>query len=283
MVLLTGLLPFRLLYLLSDFTAFLFFRVIGYRKDVVMKNLKASFPGKSEDELKKIAAAAYKNLTDITLEGIKVFSMNTATLLKRFKLMNPEVLSRPEYRNKSIIILAGHLCNWEWGVLTAPAQTGRTVVGFYKPLANKYIDAYLRKNRERGATVLVSIKETAAYFNGYIKKNVLFVLIADQNPSNPVKSIWVDFFGRQTAFLHGPEKYGKRYDLPVFFVEVNRLKRGYYTYQLHHITDHPARMKEGELTEKYARILESVIRKNPENWLWTHRRWKHKIEDPRRK
>ena len=273
-----GVLPFRFIYRLSDFTAFILYSVAGYRKKVVMDNLKASFPGKPKEELRRIAKATYRNLTDVMLEGIKVFTMNTDEILKRYRTVNPEVLSQPEYKEKSIITVSAHICNWEWGAFTLPEHTARTVVAFYKPLSNKYIDLYLRKNRERGNTILMSIEKTAGIVKHRNNKSV-WVLIADQNPSNPHKAVWVNFFGRPTAFLPGPEILGKMYDLPVFFVEIRRLKRGLYEYEFHHLTDHPAQLKKGELTEMFARITESVIRKNPGNWLWTHRRWKHKTED----
>ncbi len=273
-----GILPFRAVYWFSDFTAFILYAVAGYRKKVVMDNLKSSFPEKPEEELRKIARATYRNLADVTLEGIKVFSMNTAEILKRYRAVNPEVLSLPEYKEKSIITVSAHLCNWEWGAFTLPEHTARKVVAFYKPLSNKSIDSYLRKNRARGNTILLSIEKTSEIVKHRNNKSV-WVLIADQNPSNPHKSVWVNFFGRPTAFLRGPELMGKKYNLPVFFVEIRRIKRGNYEYELIPVEDHPANLQKGELTKKFANILEQSIRKNPENWLWTHRRWKHKIED----
>ncbi len=274
-ILIVGIIPFKFLYWFSDFVAFLLFKIVKYRVNVVINNLKKAFPEKTDKEIEKIARKTYKNLSDITIEGIKVFTMSTSSLLKRFKIKNSEILNTYQEKQKSVILLAAHYGNWEWGVITSPIQINQNLVGLYKPLANKYIDTYLRKSREREGTILASIYNTNYYFKKYVKKEVLFVMIADQSPSNLNKAIWVNFFGRETAFLHGPEKYAYEYNLPVFFIEVKRLKRGYYEYELQLLTDTPQLLEHGEITRRYAQMVEMEIRKKPENWLWSHRRWKH--------
>ena len=269
-----GIIPFKILYGFSDFVAFVLHRIFRYRREVVHENLRRSFPDKSEEELKRIETKTYQNLADITLEGIKAFTMSTDTLLKRFRIKNPEVLDAYQEQSQSIMLLAAHFGNWEWGVITASLQVRKNLIGLYKPLANKYINSYLKKTREREGILLASIFQTAQYFKNYVHKGVVFVLIADQSPSNKTKSYWIDFFGRETAFLHGPEKYAHQYNLPVFFVEVKQLKRGYYEYELQPLIHHPNTLQRGEITRRYAEKLEAVIRKNPEYWLWSHRRWK---------
>ncbi len=274
-VLFIGIIPFKILYGFSDFVAFVLHRIFRYRVKIVYENLRRSFPDKSNEEIRRIEGKTYQNLADITVEGLKAFTMSTDTLLKRFRIKNPEVLDAYQEQSQSVMLLAAHYGNWEWGVITASLQVKKNLIGLYKPLANKFINSYLRKTREREGILLASIFQTAQYFKNYVHKGVVFVLIADQSPSNITKSYWVDFFGRETAFLHGPENYARQYELPVFFVEVTRIKRGYYEYELQPLVHHPNTLQKGEITRRYAEKLEAMIRKKPEDWLWSHRRWKH--------
>ncbi len=273
-VLIIGIIPFRVLYVFSDFFAFILFSIIGYRKDVVLNNLRKSFPDKSENEIIDLAKLSYKNLSDITIEGIKIFTMSSKEIQKRHKFLNPEVLSTYFEQNKSVILLAAHYCNWEWGGGSLPLKIRHRLIVLYKPLSNKYIDRYLRKIRERDDAVMASILKTSYYFKNYFEVPAVFVLVADQSPSNPKKSYWVDFFGLKTAFLKGPEIYAHKYKLPVLYIDIRRSKRGYYEFNVLPLVENLSSFPDGKLTEVYAQKLEEVIRKKPENWLWSHRRWK---------
>ena len=168
----------------------------------------------------------------------------------------------------------GHFNNWEWGSLSAGKQLKHRIVALYLPLNNKWIDRFVRWIRARSGTTLASIFETSHTFEKYKKQNTLFLLVADQSPSNPKKSYWVDFMGRKTAFLHGPERHAKFNELPVFFIDIQRTKRGHYTAEFSLLCENPKELAEGELTRMYAGKLEHQITENPECWLWSHRRWK---------
>lgn len=270
--------PFFLLYLISDFVFILIYRVFGYRKKIILKNLKACFPEKNEREVKKMLPSIYKNLTDNILEGIKVFTMSKNQIIKRHKILNPEVLEPYHKANKSIIAVTGHYGNWEWGSLSASLQTNYNLIGFYKPLSNKKIDTLVRKSRERCGTILASIFETSLTFDRYKEIPTVFLMAADQSPGRKYieNAHWINFLGRDTAFLHGPEKYAKANNYPVIYIDIQRVKRGYYEIELLVLADNPSELKDGEITNRFAKKLESVINENPSNWLWSHNRWKLK-------
>ncbi|MBN2616260.1 MAG: lysophospholipid acyltransferase family protein [Bacteroidales bacterium] len=276
-IVLVGLIPFRLLYVFSDFTRFLLYRVIGYRKKVVDQNLRQSFPDWDEDQLRKVTHNTYKNLTDIFIEGIKTFTLSGKNAAKRYKILNPELLEKYYHQNKSIIFVLGHYGNWEWGTLGVPLQViYDEMVILYKPLSNQYIDRYIRKTRSRTGASLVSIYQTAESFKRQKEKPAIFVLVADQSPGNSKNVIWTQFLGQDTAFLQGPEKYATALDLPVIYVDIQRAKRGYYELELSVLCERPRELTKGELTKMYAQKLESIIQEHPDDWLWSHRRWKLK-------
>ena len=270
------LMPFWVLYIHSDFIFFLFYRVFAYRKKVVWKNLKNSFPEKSDQELKKIMKGFYKNLSDITIEGLKGLSMSKKSLLKRYKLVNPEIANQIYEQNKSVIAIASHYCNWEWGVLCLSLQFKHKSVGLYKPMSNKYIDRYMKKTRASWGMNLVSIYETAKYFEKSNSEPSIYIMVADQSPANYQKAYWIDFLNQDTACLHGPENYAKEYDLPVIYGHVERVKRGFYQVSLSNVETNPKEKISGEITQAYMKILEDYILTEPENWLWSHKRWKKK-------
>jgi len=273
-VFLIGLIPFRVLYIFSDLMYLFLSGAIGYRKKIIYQNLKQSFPGLGKNELQKLVKLTYKNLTDVIVEGIKGFTMSRRQIKERHKVMNPELIMPLIESGRSIIGVPTHYGNWEWGSLSPGLFFDQKIVGFYKPLSNKYIDRYLQKNRGRTGTTLASIYKTAKTFELYKGKCTLYIMAADQSPSNAKRAYWVDFLGRDTAFLHGPEVYARKHNLPVVYVDVQRVKRGYYELYLTILAENPSELEEGEITKRYAKKLESVIRKQPENWLWSHKRWK---------
>ncbi len=274
-VLLFAIVPFWLLYIFSDFLYFILYKVFKYRVSVVRDNLKKSFPEKSKEELRKIERLSYKNLSDITVESLKAFTMSKEQIFARHKVINEDELRYLFSKCGGIIALPNHYGNWEWGAMSC-MQLEWKGVALYKPLSNKHLNTYVKRNRSRLGTQLVSIYDTARNFveNKNNKKN--YVMASDQSPSNAKKAYWVDFLGRETAFLHGPELYAKKYNYPAVFIDIQRVKRGYYELYLTVLTDEPQKLKDGELTQMLASKLEEVIRKKPQDWLWSHKRWKLK-------
>ncbi len=269
--------PFRLIYIVSDFVYLILYYIAGYRKAVVIRNLKKCFPEKTEKEIKLLQKKFYKNLSDLFLETFKGFTLSKREFLKRFKAYNSEVSDKFFDQGRDVIVLLGHFANWEWAVATLFESLKHQPAVFYKPISNKYIDRYFKKVRGRFGIELVSVRETRDYFMKKKPKPVAYYMIADQFPPITEKQKLVDFFSSKTPFLHGPEKYATQLDIPVVYLELQRVKRGYYKFRLIDISANPASLAENELTQLYAGLLEESIKKQPENWVWSHKRWKREL------
>ena len=266
--------PFWVLYLQSDILFFILYYVVGYRKKVVWKNIKNSFPEKTEKELEKINKGFYKNLSDIFMESIKGLSMSKKTLLKRYKVVNPDIVNKYYEKNKSVIAVASHFANWEWGVLCLSLQFKHESVGLYKPMSNKHIDNYMKESRAAWGMNLLSIYETSQYIEIKNTAPSIYFMVADQSPARTRHTYWIEFLNQDTACINGPEKYAKKYNLPVVYGHVIRIKRGYYEMHISLIEEKPLETEEGAITTSYMRLLEKFIREEPRNWLWSHNRWK---------
>jgi Kdo2-lipid IVA lauroyltransferase/acyltransferase len=274
LVLIIGILPFSLLYLLSDFVSLILRRIIRYRKKVIFNNLKNSFPDLGEEEIRKFIKAVYRNLSDVFIEGIRAFTMTRKQIRKRHLILNPEILDPYFEQGKGVIVVTGHYGNWEWGTLSPALQTKVQNIAFYKPLKNKWMDRMANRNRSRYGTILAPIRQTTSTFEAFRGQPVIYLMAADQSPSNRQAAYWANFLGRDTAFLHGPEKHARNNNYPVVFVAIRRVKRGFYELDLERIVEDPSKMRDGEITRLFAEKLEALIRENPANWLWSHKRWK---------
>ncbi len=272
-----GIMPFFVLYLFSDFAKIVLGRIIKYRRKVIYTNLKNAFPNKDEKELDRLVKLTYQNLTDNLAESLKTFTMSKRSIVKRHKILNPELLDKYYEKGQSIIGVAAHYNNWEWGSLSAGLQSKYGFIALYKPLSNPIIDKALRKSRSKCGTILASIYNTSKIFEENKGQPKVYLMAADQSPSHPQlkHALWYNFLGRETAFLHGLEKHAKANNYPVVYIDIQRKKRGYYSVELSELSDKPGVLRDGELTERYVRKLESVIIQQPENWLWSHKRWKH--------
>lgn len=276
LVILIGIIPFAVLFGVSNFLRFLLYHVAGYRRKVIIQNLQLVYPTWNSEQKRRILWLTYKNLADVFLEGVKAFTMTPKQVIRRHRLANPEVLNDFYRDGKSVIGVTAHYGNWEWGSLSASLQTNFNVVALYKRIDNPYIDRFVRRNRSKFGTTLASINETSQTFEKYSQTPTAFLMAADQRTlrSKLDEAYWVNFLGIETAFLHGPEKYARMYNLPVVYIDVQRKKRGFYEIELTVLTNNPAELPDGEITRRYAHKLEQIIQNQPENWLWSHRRWK---------
>ena len=266
--------PFSVLYGFSDLLAYLLFHVVGYRRKVTLQNLRSVFPDHSEKSIRQIAAHSYRNLSDVLVESLKGFSMSKASILKRYRIINPESLDTWYKQGISLIGVTAHYANWEWGAFAASLQLSHQPVAFYKPLSNRYIDRHMKNNRTQYGTIMRSIYRTSETFREFSDQTSLFLMVADQAPSNVEKAYRVRFLGRETTCLHGPENHAKHNHYPVVYFDIQRIKRGYYQIRIKKLIEHPSREAEGAITRQYMHTLEAIIRQRPANWLWSHRRWK---------
>ncbi|MFC2123323.1 lysophospholipid acyltransferase family protein [Bacteroidota bacterium] len=273
--LLFALVPFRALQLLSNMFYFLFYYVIPYRKKVIRQNIERSFPNLSRTEQTKIIKGFYHNFCDILLEGIKGFSISKKDLQKRFVFVNPEVVNELCAKGQDVVSVGAHYANWEWGIMAAPLQLKHKLYAFYTPLTNKPIDTFMCENRRKWGTELVSKHEVKRVFGLKNEEPAMYFFGADQSPRNPNRSHWMTFLNQDTACITGPEFFARRYRLPVVYFDVQRVKKGYYSVRLKVIEQDPANTGPGEITEKYMQTLEKHILNKPEDYLWSHKRWKH--------
>jgi len=271
-----SLLPFPLLYGLSDFLFVIFYYVAGYRKKIVTENLRNSFPEKSEEEIKTIARQFYSHFCDLVVESFKSFTISNAQISKRMILKNPELANKFFDQNRSIILAGGHYNNWEWIAVAIDRQIKHQSLAIYSTLSNKFFDKKMRDTRGKYGLIMFSTKKVKEVFEEYKDTLTATIFAIDQSPGNPEKSYWMRFLNQETPVLYGTEKYAKEYNYPVLFGTIEKIRRGYYTFEFFEITDQPQQTAYGEITEKTTKMLEEEILQKPQYWLWTHRRWKHK-------
>ncbi len=271
---LVSLLPMRVLYVISDGIYGLVYYIIGYRKKVVMNNLLIAFPEKTESERIQIAKKFYKNFIDSFIEVIKLVSANDAFLQKRFSV-NMEELDELYKTGKSCQLHLGHTFNWEWGQLVLSTLTPYKVMVVYMPISNANFEKLFYKLRTRSGNIFLPANKMRESIVPHLKKQYLLGLVADQNPGTLQNAYWLNFFGRPSPFVSGPEKAAKANNLPVVVAYIEKIRRGHYHAVLELASPDASKLKHGEITLQYVRYLENVIRKNPDMWLWSHRRWKH--------
>ena len=275
-VFLFSFIPFGMLYRISDGIAYFLYKIMHYRYTVIHTNLKNSFPEKSDVEIEAIIQKTYLNLSDIIVESVKGMSMNLKEIVERYHFKNPEVADKVFRKGLSAIGLVSHYNNWEWGAYATEAQLKLQVAGVFKPIKNKMINQYFHKIRSRFGAQIVAMNQTGRAIIENRGKPTLFVLIADQNPSNLKHVHWINFLNQDTACFDGPEKIARKTNYPVLHFAIERVKRGFYEIEVSMLCENPGKTFTSEITRQYMKTLEKQIQEKPENWLWSHRRWKHK-------
>lgn len=274
---LLSLMPFRLLYALSDAFYFLLFHILGYRKKVVYDNLRNSFPNKSEEEVDQIAKKFYKYLCDLFLETFKTLTISKSAMLKRCSIDDEtlKLFNRIAEENQSSILVMGHYGNWEWAGNTFSILCKQQLYVIYHPLRNKHFDGLVYRMRTRFGTKLIPMKETFRKMLGSRKELSMTAFIADQTPS-PSNAYWTTFLNQDTPVFRGTELIATKIGYPVIYATVKREKRGYYKIYAEELVTDPKHTSEGEISELHTKRLEKDIINDPAIWLWSHRRWKHK-------
>lgn len=269
------LLPFWAIYLLSDFACFLLHYVVKYRYKIIQKNLKNAFPEKNTAAINQLRKGVYKNICDALVESLKGFSLSKKEAVKRCKILNPELANAYCNKGQHILVLSAHCCNFEWGVCIE-RQLQHHIIGMYKPLRNPRLNNYARNAKITDNLKLVPFKEVYRTIEQYQDRPHAIFLLADQTPSDKKKSHWVSFFNQDTPFHRGPDNIARTYNYPVLYADLRRVKRGFYTVKLNVLVEDANQLEEMEVTKIYKNKLEQVIREHPQNWLWSHKRWKHK-------
>ncbi len=268
-----SLLPFFILYGISNFFFYITYYVAGYRKKVVLSNLDIAFPEKTGKEKTAIAKQFYRNFIDTFIEAIKLLSISEKAFKKR-AVMDFSAITALLNKGKNVQLHSGHQMNWEYGHWAVATQVSVPWIGIYMRINNKALNRIFYKIRNIEKTVLVAAHEFKSRAHACFKQQYTIGLAADQNPGNPANAYWINFFSRPAPFVTGPDKGARKNNTAVVFVRFVKLKRGYYRFDAEVITENAATLKEGELTLMYRDFLEKTIRRNPDNYLWSHRRWK---------
>jgi KDO2-lipid IV(A) lauroyltransferase len=272
-----SILPFRLLYAVSDGIYVLLYHIIGYRKKVVKENLNLVFPEKSEAEIKRITKGFYHHLCDMILEAIKSMTISESEMQKRFTFSNVDLLQDIENNGKSIALMCAHYGSWEWIFILQKYMKNKGYA-VYKRLANKYFDKLVRRIRAKYNSHLITTKETIpvlmkAKVNGHL---TTCGFVSDQSPKLDKAFYWAEFMGINVPVHTGAEMLAKRLDMAVVFFRVKRLKRGYYETTFETITLTPKEYENYKITDIFLKLVEQQIYEAPEYYLWTHKRWKHR-------
>ncbi len=270
-----SILPFGVLHGMSDLMRWILFGVFGYRREVIEKNLKNSFPDKSSDEIKRIHRKYEKHFCDLILETITTLSISPRRLDRHVTFENKELFEKYFQENQSIILVLGHMGNWELiGAAFASMPVHKLNV-IYRPLKSKPFNRLIRYMRMRLGNGLYPMKETARRMIADRKETTATAFIADQAPS-PENAYWMEFLSQDTPVFLGTERLGRKFDYPIIYMSVRKPTRGHYIAEAQLLAAKPSETDEGDITELHTRRLEQDIRRQPEIWLWTHRRWKHK-------
>jgi KDO2-lipid IV(A) lauroyltransferase len=271
--------PFFILYRLSDGVYFILYYLLGYRKKVVLANLRNSFPEKNEEEIHLICKKYYHHLCDLFLETIKTLTISRKGLVKHSPL-SPEAIKlfdRLADQQKSIIVVMGHQGNWEWAGNAFSVLCKQQLYVIYHPLSNKFFNGLMHQIRTRFDAKTIAMRETfkEMLVSKRSGETSATAFIADQTPP-PESAYWTQFLNQDTPVFRGTELIAKKLNYPIVYASVKKINRGYYIVNAEMLEEHPGQTPEGQISELHTRKLEKNILEQPETWLWSHRRWKHK-------
>jgi Kdo2-lipid IVA lauroyltransferase/acyltransferase len=266
--------PLGVLYALSDVLYLLAYYVARHRHQVIREQLAKVFPGISDAERAAIHRRFLKNFCDVLVEAVKSLSFAPARMSARVRIVNLPALRIHLEAGRSVMLVTSHLCNWEWLLQGVVLQIGFPVDAAYKPLHDAWAERLMREARSRFGARLIPAKELLADFLS--RRGVVRALAmnADQAPVSTDKRYWTRFLGQDTAFYVGAEQIARATRLPMLYLVMRRVKRGWYEAEVRQLWDGLERLEPNAVTERYARACEADVLANPADWLWSYRRWK---------
>ncbi|WP_276392293.1 lysophospholipid acyltransferase family protein [Eudoraea chungangensis] len=278
---LISILPHKLFYLFSDIIFLAVYYLIGYRKKVVFDNLTLAFPDKTDEEKKQIRKEFYKHMCDMFLETIRTMSIKEESLKKQYLLPNIDLLLEYE-KERSVLVLFAHYGNWEWSIIVNRFVKSKGYA-VYQKIGNVYFDRLIKKIRATWNTTPISQKETVITMMRNFKSGVkgIYGIVSDQSPQVERAQYWTEFMGIKVPVYNSPEILARKFDHSVVFAKVTKLSRGHYCTTFIPIAKEGSLTTENEITETFLRLSEEEIRENPQYYLWTHKRWKHRDKAPK--
>jgi KDO2-lipid IV(A) lauroyltransferase len=271
-------LPLRVLYVFSDFFYLIIYYIVGYRKKIARKNIEKSFPEKSKKELRRIERRFFRYFCDLFVETFYEMHMSEKEVLRRMDLGDIDLILEQYAKGKSIMLMSAHYGNWEWASAFAlKLPKDMQIYNVYKRLNNKKFDNFMLEIRSKFKGQSVEIHNLLRTMVNLRKEGRIsvFGMISDQSPWVGNINHWNTFLNQDTPVITGTEQLAKKFDYPVFYIHIHRVKRGYYKFEYIPVSLEPTLTSEFEISNKYMEILEKKIQAAPEYWLWTHNRWKH--------
>jgi KDO2-lipid IV(A) lauroyltransferase len=271
-------LPLRVLYVLADAIYLLTYYVIGYRRRVVLENLRNSFPEKSEAQIQQVAKEFYRHFAEVMVETLKLAVLTPADLKKRVFFSNPEVLEKWFHKGRTVLGLSSHAGNWEWVLTSGAAWLSASADGVYKPLSNPFFESFMYRLRTRTGAKLIPMRDTLRNLIRNRDQVRVVSLLSDQAAGPEDQPYWTTFMNQESGFYTSADRLAAQFHYPVVYVSIRRKARGYYEIVLTELYDGDAPLAAGTfpITDSFVRHLERDIRLFPNDYLWTHRRWKHK-------
>ncbi|MEO0333875.1 MAG: lysophospholipid acyltransferase family protein [Bacteroidota bacterium] len=266
--------PLSWLYVLADLAAFVASHLIRYRRKTIEENLRKSFPEKSNQEIQQIRRDFYRNLSDISVETLYGRTVSEEEMKKRVTFDGMKIIEKYYRQQQSVIILAAHQCNWEWLLLAGCLRLPYPVDAMYKKLANSNMDDFMYSIRSRFDGKPINKDHAARAILKRKHETRAIAVVADQTPSVETSKDWITFLHQETGFYQGVEQLPRLTKYPVVFAAMRRISRGYYLVQFQEISE-PPYDENFQILSRYVALVETVIRQQPANWLWSHRRWKH--------
>jgi KDO2-lipid IV(A) lauroyltransferase len=268
--------PYWLLYLKSDFYYFVTYHVSRYRRKVVRQNLLRSFPEKDFRAIKTIEKHYYRNLCDLVVEAPKMLRMKPEGYKYRLNYTNRELITRLHEQHKNVFYAIPHSGNWEWFGKMMPDLSGHNCLAVYKKVKNPIFERLMLYMRTKDCDLEMIESSFALKRLAQLRDSQNAVLmVADQTPRGVDSDYWTEFLHQDTCWFTGLERIAKMLDYAVVFVSMKRQCRGRYEVTFELITDNPKETEKGFIMERYVRCVERFIEEQPDNWLWSHRRWKH--------
>ncbi|WP_294197776.1 lysophospholipid acyltransferase family protein [Chryseobacterium sp. sg2396] len=269
-------LPLKVLYLFSDVIFFLNYYIVSYRENVITQNLKNSFPEKQDGEIRQIKKKFYRNFSDYLVETVKSFSISETESRVRMQHINQQVFHDAKAEGKNVIMLAGHVFNWEWINAMARFIPQDHCHPVYRKVNNDFWENQMRKVRSRfGNEPLEANEVILNIFRSKNDGNSAYMFVADQTPHFSHITYGLEFLNQRTPAFIGYDKLATRMDLAFIYCEMKKVKRGYYQVNYHRIYPDGEKFTENEVVKKFHKLLENTLHKRPDNYLWSHRKWKY--------
>ena len=269
-----SLLPIQILYLISKIIRFIVYDILCYREKVVIDNIQNTFIEKSQTEVIKLKNNFYDYFFELIVEIIKLLSISNNELNKRFTFSNINVIKQALKKNKSVIVVVGHYGNWEWALRSASNLIDTKIIGVYKRINNTIFEWLLLKIRSNTNVLPVEIKSLPRELVNNNEKKI-YAMVADQSPTLEQSNVRINFLNRDTLVYTGFEKISKKYNMPVFYLNIKLTSKGYYESTFEEINSKNINGKKIEITKEFFSKLENQIKSEPRLWLWSHKRWKH--------